>query len=58
MLTHFKDLCNKSELTRDDEIIRLCLFFTLITTSLGYVSSVTNSFFRKEKSIKDKKSCK
>jgi len=42
MLYDFKDLSNKKEKTRDEDIIKMCLFFSLISQTFNFISSANN----------------
>lgn len=42
MLHDLKDLCDRKELTRDEDIVKMCLFFSLISQTFSYISSANN----------------
>jgi len=42
MLFDLKDLCDKTKRTRDEEILKLCLFFSLVKQSFTFMSSASN----------------
>jgi len=42
MLYDFKDLSDKKERTRDDDIIKMCLFFSLVSQTFDFISSANN----------------
>lgn len=42
MLFDLKDLCDKRERTRDEEIVTMCLFFSLVKQSFTFMSSASN----------------
>jgi hypothetical protein len=42
MLYDLKDLSDKKERTRDEDITKLCLFFSLIWQTFSFISSANN----------------
>jgi len=56
MLHDLKDLCAKKERTRDEEIVKMCLFFSLISQTFSYISSANNYVIENDASVGNAKS--
>lgn len=56
MLYDLKDLCDRKELTRDEDIVKMCLFFSLISQTFSYISSANNYVIENDASVGNGKS--
>jgi len=56
MLYDLKDLCAKKDRTRDEEIVKMCLFFSLISQTFSYISSANNYVIENDASVGNVKS--
>jgi hypothetical protein len=57
MLYDLKDFCDKNEfLTRDEQIVKTCLFFSLISQTFSYISSASNYVIEHDASAGNRKS--
>lgn len=56
MLYDLKDLCDRKDRTRDDDIVKMCLFFSLISQTFSYISSASNYVIETDASAGNDKS--
>ena len=56
MLYDLKDLCDRRDRTRDDDIVKMCLFFSLISQTFNFISSANNCVIENDASVGNAKS--